>query len=84
MRLKADLMTKEDMNRALKRMSHQVLECNQGADNIVILGIKRRGLPLAEALSSNIKAIEGVNVPVGELDISLTETTLHEIQTIRL
>ena len=71
MRLKADLMTKEDMNRALKRMSHQVLECNQGADNIVILGIKRRGLPLAEALSSNIKAIEGVNVPVGELDISL-------------
>lgn len=45
MRLKADLMTKEDMNRALKRMSHQVLECNQGADNIVILGIKRRGLP---------------------------------------
>lgn len=71
MRLKADLMTKEDMNRALKRMSHQVLECNQGADNIVILGIKRRGLPLAEALSSNIKAIEGVDVPVGELDISL-------------
>ena len=71
MRLKADLMTKEDMNRALKRMSHQVLEWNQGADNIVILGIKRRGLPLAEALSSNIKAIEGVDVPVGELDISL-------------
>lgn len=71
MALKATLMTEEEMSRALKRMSHQILEFNQGAENIVILGIKRRGLPLAVSLARNIKSIEGVDVPVGELDISL-------------
>ena len=69
--LKANLMTESDMNRALKRMSHQILESNHGANNIVILGIKRRGLPLAQLLAANIKLIEGIDVPVGELDISL-------------
>ncbi len=71
MKLKADLMTPEDMRRALKRMSHQILERNQGAENLVLLGIKRRGLPLAKMLCANIKAIEGVEIPVGELDITL-------------
>ena len=71
MKLKADLMTSEDMRRALKRMSHQILERNQGAKNLVLLGIRRRGLPLAKMLSDNIMAIEGIEVPVGELDITL-------------
>lgn len=78
--LKANLMTAEDMGRALKRMSHQILESNQGADNIVFLGIKRRGLPLAKLLANNIKAIEGVDVPVGELDITLYRDDLSEIK----
>lgn len=69
--LKASLMTEDEMNRALKRMSHQILENNNGADNIVLLGIKSRGIPLAKALAANIKSIEGKEVPVGELDISL-------------
>ena len=69
--LKANLMTESDMNRALKRMSHQILESNHGANNIVLLGIKRRGVPLAHLLAANIKLIEGVDVQVGELDISL-------------
>ena len=56
MKLKADLMSPEDMRRALKRMSHQILERNQGADNLVLLGIRRRGVPLAKILSENIKA----------------------------
>ena len=71
MKLKADLMTSEDMRRALKRMSHQILERNQGAENLVLLGIRRRGVPLAKKLSDNIMAIEGISVPVGELDITL-------------
>ena len=71
MKLKADLMTSEDMRRALKRMSHQILERNQGAENLVLLGIRRRGVPLAKMLSANIKAIEGAEVPVGELDITI-------------
>ena len=77
MKLKADLMSPEDMRRALKRMSHQILERNQGADNLVLLGIRRRGVPLAKILSENIKAIEGVQVPVGELDITLYRDDLH-------
>lgn len=77
MKLKADLMSPEDMRRALKRMSHQILERNQGADNIVLLGIRRRGVPLARILSENIKAIEGIQVPVGELDITLYRDDLH-------
>ena len=52
MKLKADLMSSEDMKRALKRMSHQILEGNHGAENLVFLGIRRRGVPLAERLSS--------------------------------
>lgn len=69
--LKAEIMSSEDMRRALKRMSHQILEKNQGADNLVFLGIRRRGLPLAKTLASNIKSIEGVDVPIGEIDITL-------------
>ena len=79
MKLKADLMSSEDMKRALKRMSHQILERNHGAENLVFLGIKRRGVPLAERLSSNINAIEGVEVPVGELDITLYRDDLSLI-----
>ena len=79
MKLKADLMTPEDMRRALKRMSHQILERNQGAENLVLLGIRRRGVPLARILSDNIKAIEGVQVPVGELDITLYRDDLHHV-----
>ena len=69
--VKAELMTAEDMSRALKRISHQIIERNHGADNLVLLGVKRRGLPLAQRLAKNILAIEGVTVPVGVLDITL-------------
>ena len=79
MKLKADLMSSEDMKRALKRMSHQILERNHGAGNLVFLGIRRRGVPLAERLSSNINAIEGVEVPVGQLDITLYRDDLSLI-----
>ncbi len=79
MKLKADLMSSEDMKRALKRMSHQILEGNHGAGNLVFLGIRRRGVPLAERLSSNINAIEGVEVPVGQLDITLYRDDLSLI-----
>lgn len=78
--LKSELMNADDMRRALKRMSHQIIERNHGADNIVLLGIRRRGLPLAKRLAENIKIIEGVDVPVGELDITLYRDDLTEIQ----
>ena len=79
MELKATLMTSEEMTRALKRISHQILENNQGADNIVFLGIRRRGVPLAKVLAGNIRTIEGRDVPVGDLDITLYRDDLSEI-----
>ena len=78
--VKAELMTAEDMSRALKRISHQIIEHNHGAQNIVLLGVKRRGLPLAQRLAKNILAIEGIAVPVGELDITLYRVDLTELQ----
>lgn len=79
MELKATLMTSEEMTRALKRISHQILENNQGANNIVFLGIRRRGVPLAKVLAGNIRTIEGREVPVGDLDITLYRDDLSEI-----
>ena len=70
MNIKAEIMTGEQMHRALKRMSHEILERNSGANNIVLLGIRRKGIPLAKEIAKNINSIEGVSVPVGELDIT--------------
>ena len=75
---KAQLLNEEAMHRALKRMSHQILEQNEGADGLVFLGIRRRGVPLAKELARNIKEIEGSEVPVGELDITLYRDDLSE------
>ena len=75
---KAQLLNEEAMHRALKRMSHQILEQNEGADGLVFLGIRRRGVPLARELARNIKEIEGSEVPVGELDITLYRDDLSE------
>ena len=76
---KAQLMTEDAMHRALKRMSHEILEQNEGAEGIVFLGIRRRGVPLAKELARNILAIEGSEIPVGELDITHYRDDLSEI-----
>jgi pyrimidine operon attenuation protein/uracil phosphoribosyltransferase len=65
------LMTHDDMRRAIRRMAHEVVERNRGADGLMIVGLQRRGVPLAERLAAAINEIEGVQVPVGALDINL-------------
>ena len=72
-------MNEETMHRALKRMSHEILEQSEGANNIVLLGIRRRGVPLAQEIAKNIKEIEGSDVPIGELDITLYRDDLEEL-----
>lgn len=67
---KATLMDKPAMERALKRISHEILEKNNGCKDICIIGIKRRGTSIASILSDNIEAIEGIRVPTGVLDIT--------------
>ena len=65
------LMNPEDMQRALVRIAHEILERNKGAQNIVLVGMQTRGVPLAERLATTIQGLEEVAVPVGSLDISL-------------
>ena len=79
MEFRATLMNEEDVRRALKRMAHQIIEKNEGCDGLVLLGIKTRGVPLAKQLAAFIKDIEGADVPVGELDITLYRDDLTEI-----
>lgn len=71
MEYKATLMSPEDIDRALKRIAHQIIEKNHGLDRVCLIGIHTRGVPLAKRLSHHIEAIEGVKLPVGELDITL-------------
>lgn len=61
----------EGIRRALMRMAHEIVERNQGAQDLMLVGIRSRGVPLAERLAANIAAIEGETVPVGALDIGL-------------
>ena len=79
MKFKSLLLDSEQMNRALKRIAHQIIEGNSGVENVVFLGIKRRGIPLAHALAGYIKEFEGIDVPVGELDITLYRDDLTEL-----
>ena len=63
LQLKATIMDENAVKRAMMRISHEITEVNKGSENIVIVGIKRRGIPLGKLICENIKKIEGVNVP---------------------
>ena len=65
------LMTSEEIARALVRIAHEVVEKNRGAEDIVLVGVRTRGVPLAQRLAATIRDFEGVFVPVGALDIGL-------------
>lgn len=67
--IKANIMDEAAMNRTLIRLSHEIIEKNHGADQVVLVGVIRRGVVLAQRLSEHIESIEGVRVPVGSLDI---------------
>lgn len=71
----------DDVNRALKRIAHQVLESNRGPDGLVLLGIRTRGIPLARRLGAFVAEAEGVEVPVGELDITMYRDDLRKNPT---
>lgn len=71
MRFKASIMNEEEMRRALIRVGHEIIERNRGVDNVVLVGIQRRGVPLARSLCKIIADVEGKEVPCGSLDITL-------------
>lgn len=68
---KTRVMEADDMRRALVRISHEIVERNKGTDDLVIVGIRTRGAPLAERVASTIACFEGVDIPSGALDVTL-------------
>ena len=70
MKCKAIIMDEAAMRRALARITHEIIERNKGIEEICLLGVKRRGIPLAEMLADNIERFEGKRVPTGYLDIT--------------
>lgn len=71
MKEKAKILDKDTMNRALMRIAHEVLEKNKGTDALCLVGIRNRGVYLAQRLAECIKKIEGMDLAVGALDITL-------------
>jgi pyrimidine operon attenuation protein/uracil phosphoribosyltransferase len=76
---KVKIMDETGIRRALVRIAHEILEQNRGVEGLVIVGIHRRGVPLAKRLAEAISQIEGVEVPVGTLDINLYRDDLSTI-----
>lgn len=80
-REKAQLMSASEIDRTLVRLAHEILERSDDLDRLAFIGVRRRGVPLAQRLAAKIKEIEGLNVPVGILDISLYRDDLSTIAT---
>ena len=72
------VMSEEEMNRSLKRITHEIIERNKGVENLVLVGIKRRGVPLANIIKDNIKTIENIEIPVCSLDITFYRDDLSK------
>lgn len=79
---KALLMDATQMNRALSRIAHEIIERNKGAEKVALVGIRRRGIPLAQRLAQRLKEYEGIDVPVGTLDITLYRDDLTELSAV--
>ncbi|MGM8214401.1 bifunctional pyr operon transcriptional regulator/uracil phosphoribosyltransferase PyrR [Bacillaceae bacterium W0354] len=82
MQEKAKLLDHDAINRAIKRISHEIIERNKGTENLILVGIKTRGMPLAKRIQQSIESIEGVTIPTGELDISLYRDDLSNKDSV--
>lgn len=67
----ARIMTADDMGRAVRRMSHEVIERNHGLEEIVVVGLQTGGVPVAERLVATLEDIDGIRPPLGTLDVAL-------------
>lgn len=78
MQKKTEILDQPAINRALTRIAHEIVEKNKGGKDLVLVGIKTRGVPLTKRLQEKIKKIEEVEVPIGELDITLYRDDLEK------
>ncbi|MCP2013138.1 pyrimidine operon attenuation protein/uracil phosphoribosyltransferase [Deinococcus sp. HSC-46F16] len=76
---KATILTADEVRRALTRIAHEIVERNKGAENLALIGIHTRGIPLAERLARKLEDLEGVSIPTGMLDITLYRDDLSEV-----
>lgn len=72
-----EVMSTSDVARALRRIAHEIVERNKGAQDVVLLGIPSRGVELAQRLGELITEIEGASVPVGSLDVTMYRDDLR-------
>lgn len=79
MKLKAVLLDEKSIDRTITRMAHEIIEKNKGVEELVLIGIKTRGIPLARRLASKIESIEGIKIEVGNVDISFYRDDLTQI-----
>jgi len=77
--IKARIMDKERIDRTITRIAHEIIERNKGVDDLVLIGIRTRGVPLAKRLAEKIEEIEGEKIKVGILDITLYRDDLTVI-----
>jgi len=68
---KTEIMDESAISRAITRISHEIIEKNKGVEKLVLIGIQRRGVPLAKRIAEKIKSVESREIPVGILDITL-------------
>ena len=79
MELKSVVMDEDAVRRSLTRITHEIVEKNSGAQGLCLVGIRRRGVPLAARLRENLRRFEGTEVPLGLVDISLYRDDLTEL-----
>src|SRR5256884_729437 len=76
---KAQLMSAAEIDRTLQRLAHEIVEKSGGTKNLALIGIRRRGVPLAQRIAQAMRGIDGVEVPVGILDITLYRDDLSKV-----
>lgn len=77
--VKAEILDQDKLNRTLTRIAHEIVEKNKGVDNVALVGIRTRGVPIAERLAEKIAEIEGETVQTGILDITLYRDDLTSL-----
>lgn len=79
MEFKATILDEKAIKRTLTRIAHEIIEKNKGVEDIVLIGIKRRGVPLAKRIAELIQKFEDVEVKIGSVDITLYRDDLSEV-----
>ena len=82
MELKSVIMDEAAVHRSMARITHEIIEKNKGAEDLCLLGIRRRGVTLARMLRDNLRKFEGREVPLGSVDISLYRDDLTEMTAL--